>query len=93
MYCPGHAGVKGNEQVDRMATLTNGLHLGRCEVLRILRLYCGHKASHIMPPIMWRIELWKEEALDDLSLKGQERAIIIIGQTLELFQRQCWGNF
>ena len=42
MYCPGHAGVKGNDRADRRAskaTLTSGLFLGRSEVLKSLRLY------------------------------------------------------
>ena len=37
MYCPGHAGVKGNDPADRLAgraTLTSGLSLGRCEMSR-----------------------------------------------------------
>ena len=42
VYCPGHAGVKGNDRADRLAgkaTLTSGLFLGRSEVLRSLRHY------------------------------------------------------
>ena len=42
VYCPGHAGVKGNDRADRLAgkaTLTSGLLLGRSEVLRSLRHY------------------------------------------------------
>ena len=42
VYCPGHAGVKGNDRGDRLvdkATLTSGLLLGRSEVLRNLRQY------------------------------------------------------
>ena len=42
VYCPGHAGVKGNDREDRLAgkaTLTSGLLLGRSEVLRSLRHY------------------------------------------------------
>ena len=43
VYCPGHAGVKGNDRADRLAgkaTLTTGLCLGgRFEVLRSLRHY------------------------------------------------------
>ena len=42
VYCPGHAGVKGNNRADRLAgkaTLTSGLILGRSEVLRSLRHY------------------------------------------------------
>ena len=40
VYCPGHAGVKGNDREDRLAgkaTLTSGLLLGRSAVLRSLR--------------------------------------------------------
>ena len=40
VYCPGYAGVKGNDRTDRLAgkaTLTSGLLLGRSEVLRSLR--------------------------------------------------------
>ena len=42
VYCPGHAGVKGNDRADRLAgkaTLTSGLLLGRSEVLTSLRHY------------------------------------------------------
>ena len=42
MYCPGHAGVKGNDRADRLAVkaaLTSGLLLERSEVLRSLRHY------------------------------------------------------
>ena len=40
VYCPGHAGVKGNDRADRLAVkaaLTSGLLLGGSEVLRSLR--------------------------------------------------------
>ena len=40
IYCPGNAGVSGNEQADRLAStahITSGLQLGRAEVLRGLR--------------------------------------------------------
>ena len=46
------------------------------EVLRNLRHTCGHTAKDITPSIARRREAWKEEALDDLSLKGRERAIV-----------------
>ena len=39
MYCPGHAGVKGNDRANRLvgkATITRGLRLGRREMLRNL---------------------------------------------------------
>ena len=67
VYCLGHAGLKGNDRVDRMAgkaTLTSGLLLGRSETLRSTT--CGHKAKDITPLIAWRREAWKMEALDDL---------------------------
>ena len=53
---------------------------------------CGHKAKDITPSIAWRGEAWREEALDDLPWKD-ERGPSSIRQTLELFQRQRWGNF
>ena len=40
IYCPGHAGVSGNERADRLAStadITPGLQLGRAEVFRGLR--------------------------------------------------------
>ena len=40
IYCPGHAGVSGNEHADRLASTadnTSGLQLGRAEVLQGLR--------------------------------------------------------
>ena len=40
IYCPGHAGVSGNERTDKLASTTDiasGLQLGRAEVLRTLR--------------------------------------------------------
>ena len=35
-----------------------------------------HKAKDITPLIAWRREALKEEALDDLPLKGRDRAIV-----------------
>ena len=40
IYCPGHAGVSGNERADRLAStvdITSGLQHGRAEVLQGLR--------------------------------------------------------
>ena len=69
MYCPGHAGVKGNDPADRLAgkaTLTGGLRLGRSEVLRSLRHYMWAQSQGHHTIDAWRREAWKEEALDDL---------------------------
>ena len=78
-HCPGHAGVKGNDQVDRLAgkaTLTSGLRLERSAVLRSLRHYLqaqsqGHHTIH-------RLEERGVErgSARRSSLKGRERAIV-----------------
>ena len=42
VYCPGNAGVKGNDRADRLvgkATITGGLRPGESELLRSLRQY------------------------------------------------------
>ena len=54
VYCPGHAGVKGNNRADRLAgktTLTSGLLLGRSEVLRSFRHYLRTQSKDITPLI------------------------------------------
>ena len=91
VYCPGHAGVKGNDRGDRLvdkATLTSGLLLGRSEVLRSLRHYLwaqsqGHDT--------WR-EALKKKALDDHPRKD-ERGPSSVRRTMEPFQRQRLENF
>ena len=69
VYCPGHAGVKGNDRADRLAgkaTLTSGSLLERSQVLRSLRHYLRAKSKNTALSIAWRREAWKEEALDNL---------------------------
>ena len=50
IYCPGHAGVSGNERSDRLAStadITSGLQLGRAEVLQGLRNFLNmNKPEH-----------------------------------------------
>ena len=70
MYCPGHAGVKGNERADRLAgtaTIEEGLLLGKSEVLRQLKkiLQTNHRRKH------HSIDLLLERGLQ----KGYERAM------------------
>ena len=87
VYCLGHAGLKGNDRVDRMAgkaTLTSGLLLGRSETLRSTT--CGHKATGITPSIAWR-----REALDDIPSKD-ERGPSSIWRTLEPFSKATLGK-
>ena len=79
VYCPGHAGVKGNDRADRLAgkaTLTRCLLLGRSEVLRSSRHYLraqshGHHTTDRL----------KESGVERgsvrcSSLKGRERVIV-----------------
>ena len=56
IYCPGHAGVSGNERADRLvrtADITSVLQLGRAEVLRGLRNFLNmdrpehHSTGHL----------------------------------------------
>ena len=79
VYCPGHAGVKGNDRADRLAgkaTLTSGLLLGRSEVLRSLRHYLWTQSQGYNT-----IDRLEETGVERGSarrsfLKGRERAIV-----------------
>ena len=71
VYCPGHAGVKGNDRAAGLAgkaraTLTSGLLLGRSEVLRSLRHYLLSQSQghHTIDRLEERGVESKEEALD-----------------------------
>ena len=78
VYCPGHAGVKGNDRADRLAgkaTLTSGLLLGRSEVLTSLRHYLWTQSQGYNT-----IDRLEETGVERgsarrSSLKGRERAI------------------
>ena len=79
VYCPGHAGMKGNDRADRLAgkaTLTSGLLLGRSEVLRSLRRYlqAQNQGHHTID----RLEQTGVERRSTRrsSFKGRERAIV-----------------
>ena len=78
IYCPGHAGVSGNERVDRLtstADITPGLQLGRAEVLRGLRNFLNtDKPEH------HSIDRLKERGVEKGSgrystLQGRERSV------------------
>ena len=79
VYCPGHAGVKGNDRADRLAgkaTLTSGLLLGRSEVLTSLRHYLWTQSQGYNT-----IDRLEETGVERGSarqsfLKGRERAIV-----------------
>ena len=79
VYCPAHAGIKGNDRADRLAgkaTITSGLSLGRSEVLRYLKHYlCAQSQGH------HSIDRLEERGVEigsagQSSLKGRERAIV-----------------
>ena len=82
MCCPGHAGVKGNDQADRLAgkaTLASGLLLRRSEVLRSLRHYLRAHLRHYQGHhTIIRLEERGVErgSARQSSLNGQEGAII-----------------
>ena len=78
IYCPGHAGVSGNERADRLAStadITSGLQLGRAEVLRGLRNFLStDKSEH------HSIDRLKERGVEKGSgrhstLQGRERSV------------------
>ena len=64
VYCPGHAGGKGNDRADRLAgkaIITSGLRLGRSEVLRSLRRYMRAQSQG------------RHHTIDRLEERGVER--------------------
>ena len=78
IYCPGQAGVSGNERADRLAStadITSGLQLGRAEVLRGLRNFLStDKPEH------HSIDHLKERGVEKGSgrhstLQGRERSV------------------
>ena len=95
IYCPGHAGVSGNERADRLvstADITSGLQLGRTEVLRGLRDFLNMDRSehHITDHL-------KERGVEKGSGRqstpqGQERSVFNHTYILPLFQGQPWED-
>ena len=79
VYCPGHAGVNGNDRADRLAgkgTLTSGLLLGRSKVLRSLRHYLrAQSQGHHTPDRLEERGVERGSARRS-CLKGRERAIV-----------------
>ena len=79
IYCPGHAGVKGNDRADRLAgkaTLGSGLLFGRSKALRSLRHYLQAQSQ-------WHHTIGRPEERDvergsarRSSFKGREKATV-----------------
>ena len=80
-YCPGHAGVSGNERADRLAStaeITSGLQLGRAE--------CSARTSQSITALTaWRKEEWRKEAADIPPSKA-ENDLFSTRQILALFR-------
>ena len=78
IYCPGHAGVSGNEQAERLASIADiatGLQLGRAEVLRGLRNFLNMDR-----PEYHSIDRLNERGVEKGSgrhspLQGRERSV------------------
>ena len=78
VYCPGHAGVKGNDRAKRLAgkaTLTSGSLLGRSEVLRSLRHYLRAKSQGHHTTDRLEERGFERGSARRSSLKGRERAV------------------
>ena len=78
VYCPGHAGVKGNDRADSLAgkaALASSLLLGRSEVLRSLRhcMWAQSQGHHVDRLEERGVE---RESARRSSFKGRERAIV-----------------
>ena len=94
IYCPGHAGVSGNEQADRLAItadITCGLHLDRAEVLRGLRNFLNMDR-----PEHHNIDCLKERGVEkeaaDIPPSKVEKDLCSTRQILALFRGQPWGD-
>ena len=86
IYCPGHAGVSGNERADRLAStadITSGLQLGRAEVLRGLGNFLNtDKPEH------YSIDRLKERGVE----KGNDRHSILKGRERSVFNQTNIGT-
>ena len=85
IYCPGHAGVCGNERAERLAStadMTSGLQLGRAEVLRGLRNFLNRpywpfRALRCHPAVTETGAAWRgrgASSFGELCEHGQARA-------------------
>ena len=86
IYCPGHAGVSGNERPDRLAStadMTYGLQLGRAEVLRGLRNFLNMDR-----PEHHNTDRLKERRVD----KGSGRHSIRQGRERSVFKETNIGT-
>ena len=86
IYCPGHAGVSGNERSDRLAStadITSGLQFGRAEVLRGLRNFLNMDR-----PEHHSIDRLKERGAE----KGSGRRSFLHGRKRSVFNQTNIGT-
>ena len=86
IYCPGHAGVSGNERANRLAStadITSGLQFGRSEVLRGLRNFLNTDR-----PEHHSIDRPKERGVE----KGSGRHSILQGRERSVFNQTNIGT-
>ena len=79
VYCPGHAGVKGNDRTERLggkATLTSGVLLGSSEVLRSLKHYLRAQSQRHHTTDRLEERGVEGGSARRSSLKGRERAVV-----------------
>ena len=87
IYCPGHAGVSGDERTDRLAStanITSGLQLGRAELLRGLRYFLN----------MDRPEHHSTDRLKERGLeRGRGRHCTLRGRARSVFNQTNIDSF
>ena len=91
IYCPGHAGVSGNERADRLAStadITSGLQLGRAEDWGT---FSARTSQSITALTAWRKEEWRKEAANIPPSKA-ENDLCSTRQILALFRGKPWGD-
>ena len=97
VYCPGHAGVKGNDRADKLAgkaILTRGLFLGSSEVLRSLRHYLRAQSQGYHTSDRLEERGVERGSARRSSFKRRERAIVKSDEHWNRFKgRQRCGNF
>ena len=79
IFCPGHAGAKGNYRADTLAgkaTITSGLLFGRSEVLRSLRHYLLAQSQGRHTIYLLEERDVERGRAGRSSLKGRERTIL-----------------
>ena len=78
IYCPGHAGVSGNERAERLAStadIPSGLQLGRAEVLRGLRNFLSRDKPEHHSTDRLKERGVKKGSCRHSTLQGRQRSV------------------